>query len=92
MLDTMTSPKHSITRFDVLLTLAGVAFAVFFGISVTADEGAPWLFTPVLVLVALTLLWRRVAPIGALCGFIAAIGLSVALFGTYTRCGLVFPI
>ena len=30
-------------------------------------RGAPWLFTPVLVLVPLTLLWRRVAPIGALC-------------------------
>src|SRR3954468_9673462 len=92
MLDPMTSPKPAITRFDVLLTLAGVAFAVFFGISVSAEEGAPWPFVPVLVLVPLTLLWRRVAPIGALCGFIAAIGLSVALFGTYTRCGLVFPI
>jgi glucose-6-phosphate-specific signal transduction histidine kinase len=92
MLGSMTSLKRSITRSDVLLTLAGVAFAVFFGISVSADEGAPWTFTPVLVLVPLTLLWRRVSPIGALCGFIAVIGLSVALFGTYTRCGLVFPI
>ena len=52
----------------------------------------PWTFTPVLALVPLTLLWRRVSPIGALCGFIAAIGLSIALFGTYTRCGLVFPV
>ena len=88
----MTSLRRSITRFDVLLALAGVAFAVFFGIAVGEDEGAPWLFTPVLALVPLTLLWRRVSPIGALCGLIAAIGLSIALFGTYTRCGLVFPI
>ncbi len=92
MLRSVTSLKGSITRFDVLLTLAGVAFAVFFGIAAGGDEGAPWTFVPVLVLVPLTLLWRRVAPIGALCGFIAAIGLSVALFGTYTRCGLVFPV
>ena len=88
----MTSLRRSITRFDVLLALVGVAFAVFFGIAVGEDEGAPWLFTPVLALVPLTLLWRRVSPIGALCGLIAAIGLSIALFGTYTRCGLVFPI
>jgi signal transduction histidine kinase len=88
----MTSLKRSITLFDALLTVAGVAFAVVFGIGVSADEGAPWLFTPVLVLVPLTLLWRRVSPIGALCGFTAAIGLSIALFGTYTRCGLAFPV
>ncbi len=92
MLPSMTSLKRSVTPFDALLTLAGVAFAVLFGIMVVGDEGAPWAFVPVLTLVPLTLLWRRVSPIGALCGFIAAIGLSVALFGTYTRCGLVFPI
>jgi hypothetical protein len=43
-------------------------------------------------LVTLPLLWRRVAPNAALTGFIAAIGLHVALFGTLTRCGLVFPV
>jgi len=59
MLGTMTSLRRSITRSDVLVTLAGVAFAVFFGISVSADEGAPLLFTPVLVLVPVTLLWRQ---------------------------------
>ena len=56
----MTTLRRSITRFDVLLTLVAVAFAVLFGISVSADEGAPWTFTPVLALVPLTLLWRRV--------------------------------
>ena len=34
MLGSMTSLKRSITRFDVLLTLAGMAFALFFGIIV----------------------------------------------------------
>jgi signal transduction histidine kinase len=92
MLDAMTSPKRAITRLDVLLTLAGVALAVVFGIGVVDDEGAPWTFAGALLLVPLPLLWRRVAPIGALCGLVAAVGLSIALFGTYTRCGLVFPV
>ena len=50
----MTSLKRSITRSDVLLTLAGVAFAVFFGISVSA---AWYLRTALVVLCVASLVY-----------------------------------
>jgi hypothetical protein len=40
----------------------------------------------------MTLLWRRVAPLQALAGLIAAVGIHAALFGTMTRCGLFLPV
>jgi signal transduction histidine kinase len=84
--------KRAITPFDAVLTVAFVGLSVFFMIAVLDDEGGSWVAVPVFALVPLALLWRRVSPIGALAGFIAVIGLHVALFGTLTRCGLVFPV
>ena len=56
------------------------------------DEGGSWAQVPVFALVPLPLLWRRVAPLQALVGAIAAVGVHVALFGTVTRCGLFLPV
>src|SRR5215213_2562356 len=92
MLRSMTSVKRDITPLDVLLTVVFVAFSILFMVSALSDEGGSWVAVPLFALVALPLLWRRVAPIQALCGFIAAIALHVVLFGTVTRCGLVFPV
>src|SRR5215218_7392161 len=92
MLRSMTAVKRDVSGTDVLLTVVAVAFAVFFAVAVVEDEGGPWVLVPLFALVPLPLLWRRVSPNGALVGFIAAIALHVALFGTKTRCGLVFPV
>jgi glucose-6-phosphate-specific signal transduction histidine kinase len=92
MLRSMTSLKRDITRTDVLLTVICAALSVVFMLSVLDDEGGSWAEVALFPVVTLPLLWRRVAPVQALVGFIAAIGLHVALFGTLTRCGLVFPV
>jgi glucose-6-phosphate-specific signal transduction histidine kinase len=92
MLRSMTTLKRSVTPFDALLTAVFVVLAVLFMVAVQEEEGGSWLAAPVFALVPLTLLFRRVSPIAALCGFIAAIGLHIALFGTLTRCGLAFPV
>jgi signal transduction histidine kinase len=92
MLRSMTSLKRDITWLDVLLTVAAAGLSILFSIGVIEDEGASWLSAPVFVLVTVPLLWRRVAPVQALVGFIAAVALHVALFGTVTRCGLALPV
>jgi signal transduction histidine kinase len=92
MLRSMTSVKRDIAPLDLLVTAVAAACSVLFMAGVVADEGGSWAAVAVFPIVTLPLLWRRVAPNAALAGFIAAIGLHIALFGTLTRCGLVFPV
>ena len=92
MLRSMTSLRRDIAPLDVLLTVLCAALGVLFMVTVAEDEGGSRAAAPVFALVAAPLLWRRVAPVPALLGFTAAIGLHVALFGTLTRCGFVFPV
>ncbi len=92
MLRSMTSLKPSITLFDAVLTAVFVALSVAFMLAVVDDEGGSWVAVPLFTLLPMTLLWRRTAPLHALCGLIAAVGLHVALFGTMTRCGLFLPV
>ncbi len=92
MLRSMTSLKGSITVVDACLAALFVALGVAYMIAVVDDEGGTWAAVPVITLVAVPLLWRRVAPLQALAGLIAAVGVHAALFGTVTRCGLVLPI
>jgi hypothetical protein len=92
MLRSMTSLKRSITPFDAVLTAIFVALSVAFMIATVDDEGGSWLAVPLFTLVPMTLLWRRVAPLQALGGVIAAVGVHAALFGTMTRCGLFLPV
>jgi signal transduction histidine kinase len=92
MLRSMTSIKRAITPLDVLLTAAFLALGVVYGVGVVDDEGGSWAQVPVFALFALPLLWRRVAPLQALIGAIAALGVHIALFGTVTRCGLFLPV
>ena len=92
MLRSMTSPKRSITLSDALLTAIFVALSVAFMIATIDDEGGSWVAVPLFTLVPMTLLWRRVAPLQALGGLIAAVGIHAALFGTMTRCGLFLPV
>ena len=92
MLRSMTSLRRDIARSDVLLTVLFVVLALLFMATAVDEEGGSWAAVPVFALVAVPLLWRRVAPIPALLGLTAAVGLHVALFGTLTRCGFVFPV
>ncbi len=92
MLSSMTSLKRSITPLDALLAAVFVALGVAFMIATVNEEGGSWAAVPVFTLVAIPLLWRRVAPLPALAGLIAAVGVHAALFGTATRCGVVLPI
>ena len=92
MLRSMTSLKRSITPFDALLAAVFVALGVAFMIATIDDEGGSWAAVPVFTLVGVPLLWRRVAPLQAIAGLLAAVGVHVALFGTMTRCGLFLPV
>jgi hypothetical protein len=92
MLRSMTSVKPAITPLDAALSAVFVACSVLFMISVIDDEGGSWVAVPLFTLVPVALLWRRVAPLQALGGLIAAVGVHIALFGTLTRCGLLLPV
>ena len=92
MLRSMTSRRSPISSLDAVLTAIFVALSVVYAIAVVDDEGGSWAAVPLLTLVAVPLLWRRVAPVQALAGLAAAVGLHAALFGTMTRCGIVLPI
>ena len=92
MLRSMTSLQRSITPFDAVLTAIFVALSVAFMVATIDDEGGSWVAVPFFTLVPMTLLWRRTAPLQALGGLIAAVGIHAALFGTMTRCGLLLPV
>jgi hypothetical protein len=88
----MTSVKRAITPLDAALAAVFVVLGVVYMLAVVDDEGGSWAAVPLFTLVPITLLWRRVSPLGALAGLVAAVGVHVVLFGTVTRCGLVLPV
>jgi hypothetical protein len=88
----MTSVKRAITPLDAALAAIFVVLAVAYMVAVIDDEGGSWAAVPLFTLIPITLLWRRVSPLGALAGLVAAVGVHVALFGTLTRCGLFLPV
>jgi hypothetical protein len=92
MLRSMTSVKRAIAPLDAGLAAVFVVLAVLFMVAVRDDEGGSWAAVPLFTLVPMALLWRRVAPLGALGGLVAAVGVHIALFGTMTRCGLFLPV
>jgi glucose-6-phosphate-specific signal transduction histidine kinase len=92
MLGSMTSLKRGIGPYDVVLTVIFLGLGVVLMIAAVDEEGAPAAAVPVFALIPLTLLWRRVSPLGALGGIIAAVGFHIALFGTITRCGVFLPV
>lgn len=53
---------------------------------------ASYLAMPVFLAVTVPVLWRRAAPLATLAVVLAALLVHVALFGTITRCGVVFPV
>lgn len=83
-------PGRLDVAFAALLSAAGIALMI--STITDSDVTAPPLAVPAFLLVTLPLLWRSVAPVLALLVTAIAIGLHVALFGTLSRCGIVFPV
>ncbi len=84
-------------RDFVIAGVVTVLCVVLFG--VIDDPGEPaagslerTLGAAAFVLITAPVLWRRRAPVQAAAGFLVAVGLHVAAFGTVTRCGLVLPV
>jgi glucose-6-phosphate-specific signal transduction histidine kinase len=80
-------------RRDLAIALAMTCLGVVLMLEdLAADAGDPSvLIVPAFLLVTAPLAWRRTAPIAAVGAVLAALLLHVALFGTLTRCGVVFP-
>jgi hypothetical protein len=94
MIGSMTSLRERIGWPDVVVTAIACALAVVYMVDDVTDDRiqASWAVVPVGVLMALPLLWRRVAPAGALAGVLGALLLNYAIFGEVVRCGLALPV
>jgi hypothetical protein len=84
----MTSVKRAITPLDAAITAVFLVLGVVYMAAVVDDEGGSWAAVPLFALVPVMLLWRRQAPLAALAGLVAAVGIHIVLFGTLTRCGV----
>lgn len=95
MIRSMTSLRGRIGLLDVGIALvAAVLAGIYMAIQVPDDTvEATWAAVPFFVLCAVPLLWRRISPLMASVGVLAATGLHVALFqDNVVRCGIVLPI
>jgi signal transduction histidine kinase len=87
-----TRPRRRIGRLDVLLAVLATAFGVWLLADGLGGDDVGPLATGAIVAFTLPLLWRSVAPLGALAAAAAALALHVALFGEVVRCGIVLPV
>jgi len=94
MIATMTATRERIGVWDILLAVAATVGAVAYMASEVHDPRlqASWAAVIAAIAFALPLLWRRVAPLGALVAVLVALVAHRALFGELILCGLLFPI
>jgi signal transduction histidine kinase len=96
MIRSMTSIRERIGWLDIGITLVAVAAATLYMAVQPSDSETPdatYWAVPFFALIALPLLWRRVAPLAAVVASVAAAGLHVALFqDNVIRCGIVIPL
>lgn len=98
MINAMTRPRERIGRLDIALTILLSALgALLMYVNVTdPDPAGPqnlsWLAIPGFFVVTIPLLWRSVAPLGALIAVLAGLVVHWALFGDPIRCGVAFPV
>jgi signal transduction histidine kinase len=94
MIDSMTSTTRRIGRLDIAIAVAMSLLGLFlmYG-NVTDDKvNASVAAIPVFLLVTAPLLWRSVAPVGALGAALAALVVHDLIFGgDVIRCGVVLP-
>ncbi|MBW3608978.1 MAG: hypothetical protein KY463_11595 [Actinobacteria bacterium] len=80
-------------RLDVVIAAAAGMLGLLSMMTQPAGARQPSvLATAMFVAVAVPLLWRRAAPLGALAGTGAVVLVHAALFGDLVRCGLVLPL
>jgi signal transduction histidine kinase len=94
MIAAMTSVKERIGRLDIAIALVVSALAIVYLLPEVSDEKieADALAVPFFAAVAVPILWRRVAPAGALAATLAVLLLHAAVFGALVRCGFVLPL
>ena len=94
MMRTMSRTGESIGRLDIAIAVAlsALGLLLMYGNATDADVDASWLAMPVFLGVTIPLLWRRAAPLQAMAAVAVAVAVHIALFGSVTRCGVVFPV
>lgn len=95
MIDSMTSARERIGRLDVVIAVVASLIAVGDMLFEHFDDEikASYVAAPLFLGVTVPLLWRRVAPLGALVATLVALLVHVALFGDgAVRCGIVLPV
>lgn len=95
MIRLMTSLRERFGLVDIAIAaVASVLALIYVAIQVPDDEvkASAWA-VPVFVLIAIPLLWRRVAPLAALLLMLGGLLVHVAIFtDTVVRCGMVLPV
>ncbi len=93
-MSSMIRTGEPIGRRDVaiagLLSLLGLV--LMYQDATNHEIKASYLAMPVFLAVTIPVLWRRAAPVAALTAVLVALAVHIALFGTVTRCGVVFPV
>ena len=95
MIRLMTSLRERFGLVDIAIAaVASILALIYMAIQVPDDEikASVWA-VPVFVLIAIPLLWRRVAPLAALLLMLGGLLVHVAIFtDTVVRCGMVLPV
>src|ERR1700723_2866933 len=94
MIRCMFVPGEPIGRRDVAIAavLSLLGLVLMYDDAVNHNINASYVAMPVFLAVTVPVLWRRAAPLAASAGVLVALLVHVALFGTITRCGVVFPV
>jgi hypothetical protein len=94
MIRSMFLPGAPIGRRDVAIAavLSLLGLVLMYDDAINHTINASYLAMPVFLAVTVPVLWRRAAPLAASAAVLVALLVHVALFGTITRCGVVFPV
>jgi len=94
MIRSMSLPGGQIRRRDVVLAVIFSAYglALMYSDVTSQTPNASDLAIPFFLAVTIPVLWRSSAPLAALALVLVALSIHVVLFGTITRCGVVFPL
>lgn len=94
MIRSMSLPGEPIGRRDVAIAgvLSLLGLVLMYQDAINHKIDASYLAMPVFLAVTVPVLWRRAAPLAALAAVLVAVAVHIAVFGTVTRCGVVFPV
>jgi hypothetical protein len=94
MIHSVFRTEEPIGRPDVAIAavLSLLGLALMYDDTLDPAHRASYLAIPVFLLVTVPVLWRRHAPLPALIAVLAGLVVHIGLFGTVTRCGVVFSV